>query len=171
LVLPPMDTIRMETMQMVVPFAEGGGAVFAHPLVPKYAAGSPQDDQRITRMVRQIRAAGGFGGSLPGDPPIGYLLKSRVPPDCELSPSCSDILCTTILSKQGPVYFFVNTSSREYEGACMFRSGRAPLLYDPSSGETRSVQTRQSTGSSMNVDLKLYAFFSPGLSLASAARR
>jgi hypothetical protein len=158
LVLPPMDTIRMETMQMIVSFAEGGGAVFAHPLVPKYAAGSPQDDQRITRMVRQIRAAGGFGGSLPGDPPIGYLLKSRVPPDCELSPSCSDILCTTILSKQGPVYFFVNTSSREYEGACMLRSGRVPLLYDPSSGEMQSAQTRQSTGSSMNIDLKLRPF-------------
>jgi hypothetical protein len=158
MVLPPMDTVRLKTMEAIVRFVEHGGAAFAHPLVPRYAAEGPENDQRIPAMVRRIRSAGGFGGSLPGDPPIGYLLRSRTPPECELVPACSHIVCTTILSKEGPAYFFVNTAGQAYDGTCLFRTAGVPVVYDPASGETRPTRANAPMGRSGSIELKLRPF-------------
>jgi hypothetical protein len=158
LVLPPMDTLRLTTMETIVRFVEGGGAVFAHPLLPKYAADGPHDDQRITAIVEQIRFAGSLGGSLPGSPPVGYLLKSRIPPDCELTPSSPTVLCTTIRKEEGEAHFFVNTSSEGYEGTCIFREGRRPVLFDPSSGEERALEWEKAAGPGIAVPLRLRRF-------------
>jgi len=158
LLLPPIDTIRLRTMERIVRFVESGGSVLAHPRVPTYAAEGPQVDGQISEMVRTIRAAGAFGGSAPGSPPIGYLIVSRIPPECELTPSSANILCTTIRRQEGPAYFFVNVSSEAYAGSCTFRAAGEASLFDPSSGEEGPLQQEKSSASLSRVFLSLRPF-------------
>jgi hypothetical protein len=158
LVLPPADTIRLRTMETILQFVEGGGSVLAHSLVPKHAAEGPRDDTRITDMVKKIRAAGSLGGSAPGSPPIGYLVKSRIPPDCDLSPSSPNILCTLIQRKEGPAYFFVNVSSRGYTGTCTFRAAGNPSQFNPATGEEHPLKTEKTNGSLSRASLILRPF-------------
>ncbi len=158
LVLPPMDTIRLQTMEVIARFVGAGGALFGHALTPKYAADGPQDDMRVWAMVGEIRASGGIGGSLPGSPPIGYLLKSRIPPDRALEPATPAILCTTVRREEGPAHFFVNTSSVEYTGRCTLRSEGKLVLYEPSNGEERSLSWEKTGDAAKRISLKLRPF-------------
>jgi len=158
LLLPPLDTIRLRTMEIMVRFAEAGGAVFAHALVPQFAAEGTQEDKQIAAMVERTRAAGGLGGSQPGSAPIAYLLKSRIPPDCALAPASPAILCTTVRRDEGPAHFFVNASSVEFAGRCTLRSEGKPVLYDPSTGEERSLRWEKWGDAAKHISLKLRPF-------------
>jgi hypothetical protein len=157
LVLPPLDTIRLQTMQMIVNFAEAGGAVFAHGLLPQHTA-EGRSDGLVPEMLDRLRATGNLGGSQPGSPPVAYLLKSRVLPDCTLSPASLDIVWTPVRSEERQAHFFVNSSSKEYEGTCTFRKAGEFFLYDPSTGEEWHL-TQEVTGvPSGGVRLRLKPF-------------
>jgi hypothetical protein len=158
LVLPPADTIRVRTLETILEFVEGGGSALAHALVPLHAAEGPQHDGRVRDIVRKIREAGGFGGSMPGSPPIGYLVKSRIPPECDLFPSTPNILCTQIRRREGPGYFFVNVSSRSYTGTCMFRTAGEPYVYVPATGEDRPLLSEKVNGSMSRASLTFLPF-------------
>jgi hypothetical protein len=158
LVLSPIDTIRVPTMETILRFVEAGGSVLAHPMVPRFAADGPEGDARINKMIETTRSAGSLGGSAPGSPPIGYLVKSRIPPDCNLSPSSPNILCTIIHREEGRAYFFVNVSSSGYTGTCMFQAAGEPFLFDPSTGEEHPLQREKTNGSQSRVSLILRPF-------------
>jgi hypothetical protein len=158
LVLPPMDTVRLPTMETIVRFVEGGGSVFAHSQLPMYAADGSQDDDRIRAMAKRMRAAGALGGSAPGSPPLGYLVKSRIPSECHLSPSSPNVLCTMLRRTEGPAHFLVNVSSKEYSGTCTFRSAGEPVLFDPSSGNERALKREKSGSSLVRVPITLQPF-------------
>lgn len=155
LVLPPSDTIRLRTMETIVRFVEGGGSLLAHSMFPEHAAEGPEVDTRINEMVRKIREAGALGGSEPGSPPIGYLVKSRIPPQCDIAPASANILCTTIRRKEGPAYFFVNVSSKGYAGTCTFQAAGKPFLFDPSTGEDNPLQREKASNSLSRVSMTL----------------
>jgi hypothetical protein len=164
LVLPPADTVRLATMEKITRFAEAGGSVFAHPLLPKYAAEGPDFDGVIVAAIGKLRAAGALGGSSPGNAPIGYLLRSRISPECDLTPSSPRVLSTVIDKAEGQVVLFVNVSAKPYDGICAFRvSGRA-VLYDPATGEKRPLHPEPITGSRTRVKLALKPFESVAVS-------
>jgi hypothetical protein len=156
LVLPPTDTVRLRTMEVVVKFAGAGGAVFAHPLLPAFAAEGR--DAAIHSGIAQLRAAGALGGSSRGDAPIGYLLRSRVPPECDLLPSSTHILSTVIERREGPVVFLVNVSGEPYEGICAFRAAGSPVQIDPATGEERTLTPEKQTGTRTRIALKFKPF-------------
>ncbi len=158
IVLPPMDTLRLSSMEIVSRFVESGGWVLAHELIPAYAAEGPQADNQITPMIRKLRSAGALGGSAPGSPPIGYLVRSRLPAHCALAPASTNILCTLVKRDDGPAYFLVNVSSKEYEGTGTFRAEGKPLLYDPSAGDERPLQSERTSDARVQVTLKLHPF-------------
>lgn len=160
LVLPPMDTIRLRTMEKILQFVEQGGSVFAHSLIPKYAAEGPDRDGDIKTMVEKITALGGLGGSTPGSAPLHYLVKSRIPPSCNLTPSSSHILCTTVTRKGGQTYFLVNTSSAQYTGTCTFRSVGQPIAFDPETGKEHEVACQKVGSMSSQIALTLRPFAS-----------
>ena len=58
---PPMDTARLQTMETIARFAEEGGWVYTHPLVPVYAAEGFVHDGRIRELSEKI--CGGTGGT------------------------------------------------------------------------------------------------------------
>jgi hypothetical protein len=158
LLLPPADTVRLQTMETILNFVEGGGSVFAHSLVPEHAAEGPQDDTRIHEMLTKIRAAGALGGSAQGSPPISYLVRSRVPPECDLVPASENILCTVIRRNEGPAYVLVNISSSGYTGTCSMRAPGEPFLFDPSTGEDRPLQHEKASASLTRASLSLRPF-------------
>jgi hypothetical protein len=155
LVLHPSDTIRLRTMETIVRFVEGGGSLLAHSMFPEHAAEGPEEDTRIKEMVRKIREAGALGGSEPGSPPIGYLVKSRIPPQCDIAPASANVLCTTIRRKEGPAYFFVNVSSKGYAGTCTFQAPGEPFLFDPSTGEDHPLRREKASSSLSRVSMTL----------------
>ncbi len=59
IVLPPMDTARLATMETIARFVEQGGSVFTHPLVPVYAAEGFQHDGRMRELSMKICGAPG----------------------------------------------------------------------------------------------------------------
>ncbi|MFH0989661.1 MAG: hypothetical protein V1799_06560 [bacterium] len=160
LVLPPMDTIRQRTLETIHRFVRQGGSVFAHSLLPEYAAEGPDRDNDIRKLVRDIIARGGFGGATQSTTPIHYLIRSRVPPLCHLTPSTLSVLCTTISRKDGRSYFLVNYSSREYTGICTFRSVGSMRALDPASGKERVLEYKNVDRASTQVSLTMPPFAS-----------
>jgi hypothetical protein len=158
LVLPPADTVRLATMETITRFAGAGGAVLAHPLLPKYAAEGPEFDATILAAIGKLRATGALEGSSPGNAPIGYLLRSRISPECDLTPSSSRVLCTVIDRVEGQVVLFVNVSAEPYDGICAFRASGAPVLYDPATGGKRPLHPEPVTGSRTRITLALKPF-------------
>ncbi|MBK8859083.1 MAG: hypothetical protein IPN11_15810 [Opitutaceae bacterium] len=158
LILPPMDTIRVKTMETIAGFAEAGGAVVTHPLVPKYAAEGPENDGRINAAVSRIQASGSFAYADDGATSIGALVKARVPAGCELTPPSEHILCTVLNREGGTTYFLVNTSSNQYVGNCTVRSAGVSVLYDPATGEARPLPQQKADGECTEFSLTLRPF-------------
>ncbi len=160
LVLPPMDTIRVRTIEKLLRFVEQGGAVLAHPLYPHFAAEGPEHDAEVKDMVTKMVAKGGMGGSSADGTPLVYLLSSRIPPECILSPSSPYLLCTTLSRKGTRSYFLVNTSSEAYRGTCTLRTIGTPSVFDPETGKVQSVTSQKVDSMSTQVDLSLPQFTS-----------
>jgi hypothetical protein len=158
LVLPPMDTIRTRSMEKILQLVDDGGSVLAHPLFPKYAAEGPDKDRFIKMSAEKILAKGGFGGISVSTAPLLYLVKSRVPPMCMLSPSSPAILCTTISRKESRTHFLVNTSAEPYEGTCTFRSTGNANSFDPQSGKEEALSSRPVENKSSQTELRLDPF-------------
>jgi hypothetical protein len=160
LVIPPMDTIRTQTIRKIGELVENGGSAFAHPLVPKYAAEGPEKDAEVNSVVERIAANGGFGGSMAGDAPLRYLVKSRVPPECTLAPTSTQILCTSFSRDSSRSFFLVNTASEEYEGWCTLRSFGRASLYDPETGSHRELACEKVDETNSRIALTLPGFAS-----------
>lgn len=140
LVLPPLDTVRVRTAEVIAQFVQAGGTVIAHSIFPRYAAEGPEEDAGVGAMMNRIRAAGALAGSGPGSTPMGYLIKSRIPPDCELAPASQHVLCTTVRGNSSRSHFFVNVSRTEYAGSVTVRGEGVPHLYDPSTDQERALR-------------------------------
>jgi hypothetical protein len=158
LVLPPMDTVHVQTMKTLTAFAAAKGTVLASALLPNYAAEGSGDDERIREMVRAMREAGALGGSTPGALPLHELLRSRCLPDCEIDPGAPSLLCTTILRPEGPAYFLNNVSSLDYEGWFTFCTGGTAKVWDPEDGSERQIALERTSDDRWRVRVRLRPF-------------
>ncbi|MCX6142819.1 MAG: hypothetical protein NTZ35_06330, partial [Ignavibacteriales bacterium] len=159
LVLPPMDTTRLGTLDKIKQFAEEGGSVFTHPLAPTFAAEGPDKDNQIRSMMGRIAAKGGLHQATPKSTPMAYLVNSRIPPQCILNPPSPNILCKAVTRKEGKTYFLVNTSSVAFDGACTLLSLGKPTAFDPATGKEQAVTSRKvgSTRTQIGLALEPYA--------------
>jgi hypothetical protein len=160
LVLPPMDTIRVRTLEKLFEFAKQGGSVFAHPLAPVFAAEGPERDNDIKTMMGRIAAKGGLHHATPKSTPMTYLVNSRIPPQCILSPSSKSVLCKAISTKEGKSYFFVNTSSVAYTGTCTLHIIGKPTAFDPATGREETPAFQKVGSTTTQIDLLLQPFAS-----------
>jgi len=151
-VIPPMDTIRLGTLETIHRFAQQGGSVFAHPLHPQYAAEGFEKDAEIKKMMAATMANAPVEGVNPKTTPIHYLIRSRVPPLCHLTPSSTNILCTTISNNGKSAFFLVNSSSKEYSGSFLFRSSGVPVMLDPATGEEKHVGCKKVGDTSIQIE-------------------
>jgi hypothetical protein len=160
LVLPPMDTIRFRTLEKIQQFSEAGGSVFAHPLAPVFAAEGSDKDNQIKSTMGRIAAKGGLHKPSPNSTPLAYLVNSRIPPQCILSPVSPSILCTMITTTAGKRYFLVNTSSIAFKGNCTLHSIGKLTASDPATGEDHVVASRKVGSSRTQIGLTLKPFAS-----------
>jgi hypothetical protein len=151
-VIPSMDTIRLRTLATIHQFAQRGGSVFAYPLHPQYAAEGVEKDADIKQMMAAIIAKGPVGGISPETTPIHYLIRSRVPPLCHLTPSSTDVLCTTISNNGKLAFFLVNSSPKEYSGTFLMRTSGKPIMMDPATGQERKVEFRNAPDAGIQID-------------------
>jgi hypothetical protein len=157
LILPPMDTVRLRSLERMDQFVQHGGTVFAHPLHPQFAVEGPEKDREIVTMMERIHAKGGSAGAAQAETPLYYLIRSRVPPACHLAPSSTHIICTSVWRNGTPSFFLVNASSEAYSGKCAVLATGKPLLVDVITGLEQSVQYKKS-GSSLEVDVVLPSY-------------
>jgi hypothetical protein len=157
-VLPPMDTIRVGTVEKLQQFVEGGGSVFAHPLAPTFAAEGPEEDDRIRTMMGRIAAKGGLHKPAPHSTPLTYLINSRISPECILNPASPNILCKAISTKDGKLYLFVNASSLAYKGSCTLLSVGKSTAFDPATGIVVAFKSQGAGKIRTHVELSLQPF-------------
>jgi hypothetical protein len=167
ILLPPMDTVHLQTMEMVARFVEQGGTVFLHGLMPKYAAEGVEHDRDVQALAATILAGKG-GEHIEEDVArTPALLESRVSPNCILLPASPHILCTLIYRSGEPTYFLVNTQGEKYRGRCTFPSLGAPFIFDPATGEEREIEGTKTGDAATSVELtlnplqSLFAIFRP----------
>jgi hypothetical protein len=155
-----MDTVRLETIEMLSRYVESGGAVFANTMVPAYAAEGPEGDERVRVLVKRILAADGREKSGAEGGSIIESLKARVPPNCDLSPPSKHLLCTRLSRGGGFTYLLVNTGEEEYAGMCTLRSTGEASLLDPESGNRRKAGVVKREGTAVQIPLALEPFHS-----------
>jgi hypothetical protein len=155
-----MDTIRQRTLQAIHTFAQRGGSVFAHPLHPQFAAEGSEKDDEIKKMIAGIIAKGSAGVMAQNTTPIHYLIRSRIPPLCHLTPASTKILCTTVSRESGQSYLLVNASSVEYSGVGVFRSSGRASIMDPATGKDQVVTSKKVGSEATQIGLSFKPFAS-----------
>jgi hypothetical protein len=166
LVLPPIDTIRTLSLEMVARLTDQGGAVFAHALNPKFAAEGEDKDKDIVRMMKRIQSKGGFALAEQPTTPIHYLIRSRVPPVAHLTPSSPHVLCRSVWKNGLPTILLTNASSKSYRGNCALHTADEISIIDMETG-AEEKSTPKKTGSSLQFDLNIVPFGSVFLKAGS----
>jgi hypothetical protein len=169
-VLPPMDTIRVQTIQKMARYAHEGGFVLAHGLLPTHAAEGREDDEEIMRYVREIfkNPKNTFVEGQTADL-IGRL-KLQLHPNCELNPPTSEILCTRLSKNNTRIFFLANTSSQAWQGQCRFDEvGRVTLSY-PDSANVVTPDSVEAEDSATNLTISLECYQSVFVSFLNSKR-
>lgn len=157
LLLPPMDTIRLTTVEKIAHFAEMGGSVIGHVLLPKYAAEGPKSDGKIVASVRGIfQQRRTVIGRTTEE--LAKAVRDSVQANCRLDPPTLNILCTKVSLDDASIYFLVNTSSRPWAGECSFAGMGQVTLLDPEWGQWEAVETEAIANSGVRLKLRLEGY-------------
>jgi len=166
LVLPPMDTVRVKTLRPIERFAAAGGAVFAHGLVPTFAAEGTEHDARVAKGWGRIRAGGNLveAGSEPDA--CALALQAQGHAHCTLEPRVPAVIGVKLAGKGRTTYFLVNASSQPYAGRCTLTAAGRATLHQPATGASRRLAGRRGRGAGWEFALTLGAFESVFVELA-----
>jgi len=151
-VLPPMDTAHVRTMEVLDRFSEAGGIVLAHSLLPAHASESPQDDGRIARLSGMITTRNPV---VPSSADAAKQLESRLVMSGPLTPEAPQVLRTRLLEDTSTTYFLVNVSSRNYEGIGKFAATGKATMCDPVTGASSDMPEEAVGEGTVSVHLSL----------------
>ena len=164
-ILPGVETMPVETLRTLEPFAKGGGALIATRRLPDAAPGfmaTDADHATLRDLARglfeQHGAAGHFIRQEDGD--LGATLVRLVHPDVVLSPATPDIGFVHRRSGDADIYFLANTSNVPRSATATFRvTGMNAEWWNPISGRISSTPQIGSTpeGTAIALDLEPYA--------------
>lgn len=157
-VLPPMDTARLRTVEKIAQYADRCGFVLAHALLPEYAAEGSEHDAEVKKVMKKILTNSRTKFVQKDSRTFPEAVKSHVKPNCELFPPSPDILCTRLITNQEKIFFLSNTSSQPWKGVCTFEAlGKVALLY-PVSGNssTPGITDVQDSKTKINLSLESY---------------
>lgn len=154
-VLPPMDTAHLRTMEVLGRFSKAGGIVLAHALFPAYSADSPDGDDRIAGLSRKIMAG---NAAVQSPAAAAEQLASRLPLSNALVPDAPQVVRTRLRTGRAVTYFLVNVSPQTYEGTGMFAATGRGTALDPATGRSREVRTVPQGKGAVSLDLTLAPF-------------
>ena len=168
LVLPNQKTMRPEVLRQISRLVEAGLTVVgpkpeASPSMENY----PACDEAVRSLADQMWATGqwGDGRVYPEGTDLQAVLDDLgLLPDCVFSVAgeqdgkTPDILFIHRTLRDRDVYFVSNQSRQTTDVLARFRlTGMEPELWDPVTGEVRSLPQYTDNGSSMSLPLRLYA--------------
>jgi hypothetical protein len=140
-ILPPMDTIRVQTAEKIARYAGEGGVVVSYGLLPNRAAEGREHDGEIKESIRDIlkNPKNTFIEASTAD--FIVRVKRHRPPTCEINPASPEILCTHLSRNGARMFFLVNTSSKPWQGRCRFEAmGKITFSY-PDSAKVIELDT------------------------------
>jgi hypothetical protein len=169
-VLPPIDTIRVQTIQKIARYANDGGFVIAHGLLPNHAAEGHEHDGEIKEYVREIFknpkntfVEGQIANFI-------ACLKQHTHPNCEITPPGPEILCTRLSRDGMRMFFLVNTSSTASKAQCRFEAAGKITLSYPDSGKVVKLEGVEPEGSSTKLTISLEPYQSVLMSFLNSKR-
>ena len=147
LVLPPMTTIRTETLEKIKEFYNSGGTVIAFGRLPKASAENGRDDPNIQSLLVDIFGAdlahqeneqGGKAFFLPDDEDrIPEIISDAISQDVMASEK--GVYHTHQKIGEVDVYFLFNMNPEEKKVSFSFRGRGEPEIWDTFTGEARPV--------------------------------
>jgi hypothetical protein len=156
-ILPPMDTVHVRTMETLAAFAARGGSIFSHATIPQYAAEGIAHDGQVQTLMHSTQTSP-FAAIPWNEPPLEGSVHPHLDRVCRLTPSSSALLCANLNAPEGSTYFFVNTSASAYQGVCALRGDGRTYLLDPSCGSETETVVVSRAGSTSTVNLALAPF-------------
>ncbi|MBC8229966.1 hypothetical protein H8E77_10515, partial [bacterium] len=164
-VLPPMTTIRTETLKKIKEFYDSGGTVVAFRRLPNASPENGRDDPNIQAMLQEI--FGVASGSrtlassattkaffLPDDEsPIPEIISNAIVQDVVASEK--DIFHTHQKIGEVDVYFLFNAQNEKRSISFVFRASGEPEIWNAFTGETKPVHRFEAQGSRTKVRLDM----------------
>lgn len=165
-VLPNVEVMPAQTLDLLTAFARAGGVVIGTRRVPSEAPGfrsGPQQHEHVARAAATLFSgrdgAAPTGVLVPREEDAGDALRARLTPDVRWHAEASSLGFVHRRVGDLDVYFVANTSNRRVPTQATFRASGTPQRWDPSSGETRSIGYAGS-GDLRTVDLDLAPYAS-----------
>ena len=157
IVLPPMDTIRVQTAEKIAEYSRHGGFVVARSLIPEHAAEGLEENQIIRKFLEVIFSEK-QNRVVQSEKDLIDAVKLKIDPNCELSPPNPNLLCTCLSTTREKIFFLANTSSRGWKGRCTAEASGNVTLFYPDSGQTIKVFPGDLQVPSTNLELSLDPF-------------
>jgi len=167
-VLPPMDTIQIPTIQRIAQYAQAGGFVIAQGLLPNHAAEGQERDGEVREYVDEIFQKGKNRFTESQIPDFINCLKQHLNPNCEITPPSSEILCTRLSRDGARMFFLVNTSSTGWKAECRFEAAGKITFSYPDSGKVVKLEAVEPEGSSTKLTISLEPYQSVLISLLNS---
>lgn len=155
-VLPGVDTLPRGAWVNLEQFGRAGGAVIAVGAKPANS-GTAFPDPEVVGLGRRLfgeesdtgtQAIGqGTATYLPAgtESLLPELLSRMLPPEATLAPEAPRVRITHRRSAARDLYFLVQDSAQPWEGQLTLPAGGTVRLWDPASGESRSMPAGQGT--------------------------
>ena len=166
-VLPPLETIPLETLRKLEGFAKAGGKLVATGRLPATAPGFLAGEaahQEIGDIVRRLFQDSPAPARLVDDPKrLGAMLNSALTPDVSFAPAAPEVGFVHRSTEFAEIYFLANTANTAMRSTASFRIGDGQMAaewWDPTSGETTPAEIVERGGEVAKVSLALDAYAS-----------
>ena len=160
LILPSMRAVRWSTLQKAAEFQRAGGTVVIVGAAPEASDRAGRDDAELNALVRQLTTRVATPQELPA------LITQAFTPDFAVGASVKEIPYFAHRQLGSRDVFLVYGLPKDSE--CSFRATGAVELWEPWTGQTRSLRVRSQTAQGTRLALPLTAkepqliVFSPG---------
>jgi hypothetical protein len=168
-VLPNLNSIDPESLELLERFVESGGLLVATRRVPNRAFGMLRRNERQRRVRDVVRRLFGERPSLrerqvgrgkvifAPDEEASLLSALRfIPPDIEFSRADENVSFAHRRTDSADIYFVSNLGLQPVQLRARFRGGRRlPALWDPMTGMVHRVHVREQTPVGARIDLHL----------------
>ena len=165
LVLPRQTTMRPELLAKIKQLVSDGLYILGPaPQASPSLAGYPDADARVKNLAEELwgntsrQAVNyGYGRVFADGVPIDKVLEEKgIAPDFAVDEPSAQIKFIHRTLDKGDIYFVSNQAAGSVEFKATFRvSGREPQLWDPASGEIRSLPEYRDNGTSITIPLQL----------------
>jgi hypothetical protein len=164
-VLPPMTTIRRDTLEKIVAFRAAGGVVLACGRLPDSSPEHGRDDPVIRSLVGEM-----FSSSstfLISEEQAPRLLSTAITHDVTVS--APEIYHCHRKAVGLDIVLLVNTESAERRVTVILRTSGEPEIWDPFTGDARPVYDYKAAAGTIAVSLEMAPY--QGIVLAAAPDR